>query len=256
LRGVTTTARLAADQATSRRPRILVIEHEDDDPPAHFGAWLEDAGCEIVMSRPWAGDRLPHSLGGYNALLVLGGWMSAHHDEEIDWLAGVRELFRQAARDGVPALGICLGHQLAAVALGGEVGRNPRGLQLGLIEVGWAAAAGADPLFGDLATPRRCTQWNYDVVTGLPKGAVELARASSGELQAARFASTVWGIQGHPEVDEPLVRRWARDDADALSATGTDTEAMLTAIGSARTELDEAWQPLAHRFAAIARGAP
>lgn len=235
----------------SDRSRILVVEHEPDDPPAWFGVWLEDAGCALHVCQPWAGDPLPADLSGHDGLLVMGGWMSAHHDEEIAWLSGVKELMRQAAREEIPALGICLGHQVAAVALGGTVETNPAGKQIGLYDVGWAAEADTDPLMAGVATPRRGIHWNADVVTGLPAGAVTLARAPGGEVQAARFAATVWGVQWHPEIDEPLLRRWVSDDPESPAALGLDAEAVLAEVDDARPELDRAWRPLAQRFAAI-----
>lgn len=235
----------------STRSRVLVVEHEPDDPPAWFGVWLEDAGCVLHVSQPWAGDTLPQNLAGHDALVVMGGWMSAHHDEEIGWLAGVKELMRQAARDQVPALGICLGHQVAAVALGGRVEVNPRGKQIGLYDVGWLPEADADPLVGDLAAAARGIHWNADVVTELPAGAVLLARAAGGEIQAARMAPTVWGVQWHPEIDEPLLRRWVEDDPDSLVALGIDAESVLAEVDRSRGELDRAWRPLAERFAAL-----
>lgn len=233
------------------RPRILVVEHEADDPPAWFGVWLEDAGCDLHVCQPWAGDTLPTSLQGYAGLLVMGGWMSAHHDAEVAWLAGVKQLVVEAARDRVPTLGICLGHQVAAVALGGRVVTNPAGQQIGLLEVGWSSAAGADPLFAVVATPRRGIHWNSDIVTELPPGAVCTATAATGEIQAARFAETVWGVQWHPEIDEPLLRRWVEEEPDQPRRAGVDADQVLAEVDAARGELDGAWRPLATRFAAI-----
>jgi GMP synthase (glutamine-hydrolysing) len=231
--------------------RILVIEHEPDDPPAWFGVWLQDAGCDLHVCQPWAGDALPEDLSGHDALLVMGGWMSAHHDAEVAWLAGVKELVRQAAREAVPMLGICLGHQVAAVALGGQVHTNPLGQQIGLTDVGWLEAAGDDPLMAGVASPRRGIHWNSDIVTELPPGAVELARSPRGEVQAARFGPVMWGVQWHPEIDEQLLRRWVDEDPVSPRELGLDAEQELAAVAAARAELDDAWRPLAQRFAEI-----
>ena len=73
-----------------------------------------------------------------------------------------------------------------------------------------------------MATPRRGAHWNDDIVTRLPEGAVLMARSSTGEVQAARHAPTVWGVQWHPEVDEPLFRGWLVDgNADPALAEAT-----------------------------------
>ena len=83
----------------------------------------------------------------------MGGAMGAHDDEKAPWLPAVRDLIRTAAAARVPTLGICLGHQLCAVALGGEIVVNPQGRQLGLLDVGWTAAAVDDELMGGLRRP-------------------------------------------------------------------------------------------------------
>ncbi len=230
---------------------VLVVQHEDMCPPALIGRWLVDAGCSVEVCRPYAGDELPDPAA-YDGFVVLGGSMGADDDERHHWLGPVKERLRAAATAEVPTLGICLGHQLAAVALGGTVGVNPCGQQLGLLDVGWLDDAGDDPLFAPLATQRRGVHWNNDVVTTLPPGAVVLAR-SGGDVQAARHAPTVWGVQLHPEADLEVVRPWAASDEGSHRARGIDQDALLRDIDVARTELDDAWRPLATSFAGLAR---
>jgi GMP synthase (glutamine-hydrolysing) len=230
--------------------QVLVIEHDATCPPALFGTWLEEAGCTVEVCRPYAGEPLP-APEEYDALLVLGGPMAA--TDPHPWLAPLRQLVRDAAAAGVPTLGICLGHQVCALAFGGTVEPNPRGQQLGMLDIGWTAAAHDDPLLGPLATPRRAVQWNDDLVTRLPDGAVPLAITPQGENQAARFAPSVWGVQWHPEVDRKVLEVWARDDAERHVARGIDQARLLDDIDAAGAELEQAWRPLAERFAEIAR---
>ena len=230
-------------------PTVLVVEHEADCPPALFGGWLAESGCRLEISRPYAGDPLPR-LDGYDGLLILGGPMGAADDAEHAWLGPVKEQVREAVRTGLPTLGICLGHQLIAVALGGEIGVNDLGQQLGVLDVGWTSDAAADPLIGSLATPRRGVQWNNDVVTALPDGATVLAATPRQEIQAVRYAPTVWGVQLHPEVDRQILDPWAASDRGSHDALGIDQEALLRDVEDARAELDAAWRPLAGAFAA------
>jgi GMP synthase (glutamine-hydrolysing) len=226
-------------------PRVLVVQHEDDDPIHRMGEWM---AVDLDVRRPYVADDLPTSLQGYAALVVMGGAMGANDDATSPWLPATKELIREAAADGVPTLGICLGHQLATVALGGEVLPNPAGRQFGLYDVNWEPAAHLDRLFSTVATPRRGAHWNDDIVTRLPEGAVLMARSSSGEVQAARHAPTVWGVQWHPEVDEPLFRGWLVDgDADPALAAAT-----LSDLASSDGELEQAWRPLASRFVELA----
>ena len=230
-------------------PRILVVEHEATCPPALLGQWLEDAGATLDVCRPYAGDVLPDSLEGHDGLLVLGGSMGAYDGAEHAWLDPLKELIRSAE---VPVLGVCLGHQLVAVAYGGEVGANTCGQQLGLLDVGWTAEARTDELMRDLATPRRGLQWNDDIVTGLPDDAVLLAATPAGEPQVVRFSANAWGVQLHPEVDEGVVRAWAEADAERHVAGGVDQARLLGELAGARAELSGAWRPLAERFCDLA----
>ena len=228
-------------------PRLLVIEHEDDDPIHLMGTWMD--GVDLAVCRPYRGDDVPASTDGHAGLVVMGGAMGARDDEKAPWLPAVRELIRGASAARVPTLGICLGHQLCALALGGEVEVNPRGRQLGLLDIGWTAEAVDDELVGGVVGPRRAMHWNDDVVTRLPEGAVQLATASTGEVQGARHAPTVWGIQWHPEVDDALVAEWADDGGLEPSERGR----LVDSLVRSRRELDEWWRPLAERFVELVR---
>lgn len=229
--------------------RVLVVEHEHGCPPGWIGEWLTEAGAALDLRRPYAGEALPDDLTGHDAFVVLGGSMGADDDAAFPWLTRVKHLVRRAAATEVPTLGICLGHQLAAVALGGRVERNPRGQQIGVLDVGWTADADIDPLLGPVATgpdrPTRAVQWNNDLVVETPLGTVVLARTPRDEVQAARFAPTVWGVQWHPEAGEEIVRAWAEDDRDDALERGVDLDAYIAAVGAAREELRATWAPLA-----------
>lgn len=221
-----------------------MVQHQDDCPPALLGRWLRGAGCGLDVRHPYAGHDLPADLAGHDALLVLGGSMGANDDEAHPWLPATRELIGSAAVGQMPVLGICLGHQLAAVALGGTVEVNRHGRQFGVLPMSWSGAAATDPVLG--SRPARAIHWNNDVVTGLPPGAVALAHAPDGTVQAARLAPSVWGVQPHPEVDEEIVARWAADERDEIGPDLVDQA--LADMGRAGPELAAAWQPVATAF--------
>lgn len=234
---------------------ILVVQHETDCPTGWVGDWLVEAGAELDVRHPYRGDDLPSDLHGYSGLIVLGGSMGANDDAENPWLTATKALIREGAVRRVPVLGICLGHQLCAVALGGEVVRNPRGQQIGVIPVGWTDEAAADELFGAMAGPVRAVQWNNDIVRRLPEGAVLLAETPAGEVQAARFAPTVWGVQWHPEAGHDIIRTWVDEDRDEAAERGINVDFHVAAVAEAEQEMRATWRPLAERFLALTRSA-
>lgn len=185
---------------------FLVIEHETDCHPGYLGQEWRAAGIGVTVCRPYAGDVVPEGAGGHDALVVLGGQMNCEQDDVAPWLPDTRSLIRTAVRAGVPTLGVCLGHQLMAVALGGAVVANPAGPTIGIRSL--ALTADADPLLAGLAG-REVVHWNGDVVSRIPPGAQVLARGTDGAPQAIRFAPLAWGVQFHPEATPAIVESWA-----------------------------------------------
>src|SRR5690242_11957185 len=200
-----------------------------------MGEWLTEAGLVVHVRRPYAGDALPRDLRGHAGMVVLGGEMGAYDDAAHPWLTEVKDLCRTAVATGTPVLGICLGHQLLAVALGGEVARGPHGQQIGVLEVGWTPEAYVDPLLAPVAAldDAPAVQWNNDVVTRLPDGATALARTPRGELQAARFGSAAWGVQWHPEAGVDIIRTWAPPATGCVAPGGCSPRPSRRSVASA-----------------------
>ena len=230
-------------------PVVLVVQHQPLCPPGWVGEWLTEEGLRLDVRHPYAGDPLPEDLRGHDGLLVLGGQMGANDDDAYPWLTPTKALIRLGAARGVPVLGICLGHQLAAAALGGEVVVNPTGPRRGVLATSWAEGAGEDPLLGSCGDT--AVFWHHDVVTRLPEGTRVLARAQTGELLAARYAPTVWGVQCHPEARPEIVTGWADKDRALAESTAEvdEVDRALSAVTDAEDTLERSWRPLAAGFA-------
>ncbi|MGO1165528.1 MAG: type 1 glutamine amidotransferase [Janibacter sp.] len=229
---------------------LLVVQHQQTCPPGRVAGWLTDAGVELDVRRPHAGDALPRDLSAHDGLLVLGGEMGCRDDEVAPWLPEVRELIRAAAKGAVPTFGICLGHQLATVALGGDVGSSPAGRTVGMFTVDPGPTLADDEVLGSTAGAP-VVQWNDDIVTRLPSAATPLATNERGDLLLARLAPTVWGVQGHPEADRSIVTRWAETDSDSPQMADLDAPAVLASIEAAQPAVDAAWRPVLTTFAAM-----
>jgi GMP synthase (glutamine-hydrolysing) len=234
-------------------PTVLVVQHEAGAPPGWFGDELLSAGCRLDVRRPYDGDRLPGpgELDGVDGVVVLGGGMAAWEDDRAPWLPDTRVVIRAAEEAGVPVLGICLGHQLATRALGGDVVRNPAGTTLAVLPVCWAEDAAADRLLADVRDVALGVHWNNDIASALPDGAVTLATSPDGAVQAARLGRSVWGVQFHPEAGPSIVGRWIDEDGAPYREAGFDLDGYLADLRNHEAELFRGCAALARSFARL-----
>lgn len=239
------------------KPSVLVVQHEDSCPPGWFGEWLTAAGLEVEILDAHRGRAIPAALTDHAGLLVLGGEMGANDDSTTRWLAPTRALIATVAASGGPFLGICLGHQLATVALGGTVLPNPHGHGTGLTPFAPTDAAATDPLLSAVTPGALAVQWNNDVAIALPPRATLLATSPDGTVQAARFGTRAWGVQFHPEASPEIFRSWTTDKPSAAEARadGIDMFAAADQIQAHSGALRKAWEPLARRWARIVKDA-
>lgn len=237
------------------KPTVLVIQHEDLAPIGWFGNWLISTGLELDVLEAHQGRAIPAALSDHAGLIVLGGEMGANDDHTTRWLAPTRALIATVAAGGDPFLGICLGHQLATVALGGTVEPNPHGHGTGITPYGPVPEAATDPLFSGIARGQPAVQWNNDVATRLPKRSTLLASSPDGTVQAARFGPRAWGVQFHPEASPEIFRSWTTDKPSAgeARADGIDVFRAAQVVTDNGDALRRAWEPLARRWAQIVR---
>jgi GMP synthase-like glutamine amidotransferase len=194
---------------------LLVIQNDPRVPPAFFAALLREWEVPYRILRLFAGDPLPEPSAGTGAVIVLGGTMGAQETERFPFLGALTDFIRRTAEAGAPLLGICLGGQLLAQALGGEVRSGCRG-EKGLQGVEVVAD---DPLFAGIPPSFNAFEWHNDSFD-LPPGATLLAVSAACPGQAFRFRNA-WGLQFHPEVDRATVAAWsAAADAEGLFARG------------------------------------
>jgi GMP synthase-like glutamine amidotransferase len=238
--------------------RTLVIENDPADDIRRLGDWLTGAGLALEVVRPHAGDPLPETLDGYAALVVMGGAQNAYPGPDgrpaEPWFPALEGLLRKAVRFEVPTLAVCLGAQLLAAAHGGLVEPGEAGPEIGPALVGKRDAADKDPLWAPVPMAPDVLQWHQDEISELPLGAILLAASTRYPNQAFRVGSRAWGVQFHIECDEPMVADWVVSDRSLLDELGYDPEVVVDACNLIMIDLEEAWQPFAERFAAVAKG--
>ena len=169
---------------------------------------------------------------GFDAAVITGS--GAMVSERLDWSERTADWLRGAARQDLPMLGVCYGHQLLAHAFGGRVDYNPRGREIGTVDIECLPAAAEDPLLG-AAPPRfRAHATHLQSVLEPPPGAVVLARSALDDCQAVRFAPAVWGLQFHPEFNTVHMRGYITAREEMVAAEGLDARALLRAVDPAR----------------------
>lgn len=204
--------------------RVMVIQHIACEPLGLFAEVAEGhAGFRYV--RPFEGEPIPHSLAGWDNLIILGGPMAVYEPEKNPYLEDELRLIGEAIRKDFPTLGICLGSQLIASAGGAAVYAGSR-REAGWGEVELTEAAGKDPLFAELSSPLPVFQLHGDTFE-LPEGAVRLAANDLYANQAFRLGNNVYGLQFHVEVTNGLVQKWAAFYDEYISGADISPDSLL-----------------------------
>jgi len=185
--------------------RILVLQHIACEPPGVFEDVLRERGVELQRVELDEGEVLP-DWRGFDAIVAMGGPMSANDDAALPWLTEEKRAIGEAVRAGMPYWGVCLGVQLLAAALGARVFPGPEP-EVGLLPVEVTDEGRRDPVFGELDGSLVTLQWHGDTFD-LPEGAVHLASSPAYRNQAFRF-ERAYGVQFHLEVSAAMAQEWA-----------------------------------------------
>jgi GMP synthase-like glutamine amidotransferase len=207
--------------------KLLVFQHIDCEHPGSFRGLLARDGIEWDAVNLDQGDPIPN-LEGYDVLWVMGGPMDVWDIEENPWLVEEKAAIRRWVQDlGKPYLGLCLGHQLLADALGGTCGpmRPP---EIGVYDVHLTPEGQSDLLFAGAPIHQKCLQWHSVRVAQPPENTIVLAASEACPIQAMRVGRNAWSMQFHVEIEADTVANWARVPAyyeallDTLGRDGYD----------------------------------
>jgi GMP synthase (glutamine-hydrolysing) len=205
---------------------VLVLQHIACEPPGVFEDVLLERGAQIIRVELDEGEPPPSSLQRFDAVIVMGGPMSANDEREHRWLVAEKSLLRDAVQTALPVWGVCLGVQLLASALGARVAPGPAS-EVGILPVTPTPAGRADPVFGPCRWPLTTLQWHGETFD-LPPEALLLASSPAYPHQAIRIGAFAYGVQFHVEVDPKLAADWASVPEyvaaanDALGPGGAD----------------------------------
>ena len=221
-------------------PRLLVFQHIEIEHPGVFRDFLREDGLGWRAIELDAGETIP-DLGAFDALWAMGGPMDVWQEDEHPWLKTEKAAIREAVVDRrMPFFGFCLGHQLLAEALGGEVGPSVSP-EIGILDVSLTAQGRSSRIFDGMPASHACLQWHGAEVKRVPEGASVLAESAACGVQALGYAGRAYSIQYHVEITPDTVTEWgdvpeyraALEEslgASALAALVADADAHMAAF--------------------------
>ncbi len=204
---------------------VIIFQHVPTEGPGLIADMLEGRGIPFAVVEAHEEDPFPLSTAGYTAVISMGGPMSANDD--LPFIHREREFLAEAAGRGIPVLGICLGAQILAAALGSRVYPGT------VNEVGWGEVqltpdGEVDRILGGLDSSLPVLHWHSETFD-LPRDAVLLTSTPDYLHQAFRWGENAYGLQFHLEVNEGMVRDWLEEDGGDASSMVEDHHAILSA---------------------------
>lgn len=221
-------------------PRVLVFQHGAYCPLGMLGEHLASDGVHPVIVELDRGDAIPQ-LESFDVLMVMGGAMDVWEEEANPWLVPEKAAIRKWVADlDRPYLGVCLGHQLLAEALGGRVERTQRP-EAALLEIQISEPGQQHPFYAGFGPSTRVVQWHGAEVTAPPPGSVVLAYTADCPVSAFGAGSAAFGVQYHVEATHQSISEWMAVPASAslpIRLHGPDAgERMVADVAAAKDEL-------------------
>ncbi|MGI8519985.1 MAG: type 1 glutamine amidotransferase [Actinomycetota bacterium] len=226
-------------------PIALCIQQQPSAPVGRLGPLLSDAGFEVRVT-PAPGGLSEGDLEQCSGVVVLGGEMGCHDSAEFPWLLDEVALIQRAHEQQIPVLGICLGGQLVAQALGGRVLAGVRH------EIGWfdAEVTVDDPLLGPPGEGKQFL-WHSDAFEPPPGAEALVSGRVPGRAPLGFRCGTSYGLQFHPEVTPELVAGWVATGDGELAELGVDGCDLISATAQHDRHYQRQARRIAEGFAAL-----
>lgn len=231
---------------------VCVIQHVPVETPGLIAEALTARGIALDFVRPFKGDPIPRRLGDHAGLVVMGGPIGVDEQGQHPFLRWEIRLIQDALSQRRPVLGVCLGSQLLATALGAPVTRGSQ-KEMGWHPVTLSRAAAQDALWRGLPESFTAFHWHGDVFE-LPRAATPLAWSQLTEHQAFRYGESAYGFLFHLEVTEQIIGRMMRTFRRELREGGLSERAVLSDSTERLPRLQTTGRTVFARWAALVSG--
>ncbi len=211
--------------------KAIVIQHMEHDHIGRFAEYFAEDGILPTTVRPFKGEEMP-SLAGFDLMFVLGGAQNTWEEDRFDYLKAEKQSIKEwVGERAKPYFGICLGHQLLAEALGGQVGMAEKA-EVGVFDV---VVKDGKSLLAGLPVTMKVMQWHHAEVQAVPEGGRVLAQSSTTAVQALQIGSHAFSTQFHCEFTPQAILGWA-----AMPAYITAMESEL-GVGAHARVVEQSW---------------
>ncbi len=192
------------------KKEVLVLQHVASEGAGTIRDYMTANGIPFRFVRLYENEKLPQALKNIRSVFVMGGPMNVYEEDKFPFLKEENTFIQKLIQENIPMLGVCLGSQLLAKALGAKV-MKAKAPEIGWGNVKFSPDGSKDPLFSKIgSSDLRVLQWHEDTFE-LPKGAVHLASSTAVPNQAFRYKDRFYGFQFHVEVDRPMLVEWFKD---------------------------------------------
>ena len=212
------------------------IQHLPGEGPGHAADWLAAHGHSLTFTRLFEPEPEFPAITEFDGLIVLGGAMSVHDEGEFPWLMAEKAFLRKVLRAGKITLGICLGAQLLALALGGEVKRNHEP-EIGFWTVRFSARALEHPLLRGWPEKAAVLHWHSDTFT-VPPGGQRVGMSAGCATQGFVWGDGIVGLQFHPEMGVEMVEQLMA----AENHEQAEEQEFVQTAGQIRARLKSVWK--------------
>ena len=232
--------------------KVWVLQHHPAENLGAIADALESAALAWQYVRVFDGHPVPADMKGAGGLIVMGGPEAVYQLDRYPYLRAEMRLIESALKAGRPVLGVCLGSQLLAAALGANVRRASRN-EIGWFPVRLRAEAENDSLLRGLPAEFVACHWHGDIFD-LPTGAVALASSDLTDLQAFRHGDNAWGLLFHAEMTHRIVAALVSEFGEGLKRVGIDGDEILASAPRHLADLDKIAPTIFGRWAAPIQG--